>query len=247
MSDACDARAALPELNLKFGPGLAGSTVNTTNPYCHVAYGVLTQLRGLAAYTIPKVDVQVSGVMQSKPGALLAANYAFPAAQVAAALGRPVAGNPQNVTVNSSAGFAIWRPHQPTRFPCGEDLPVRRAAFNVGVDVYNTLNSNAVLSYNNTFVPNNPVRGCSRFRSSRAGWPGSAQNSRSNRGRSEPLSAVASPGTQRPGGQRVRGDQVGPTSFAKAHHGSCGHRVGTWCMSVTGSSVCPVCPPGRYA
>ena len=30
-------------------------------------YGVLTQLRGLATYTIPRVDVQVSG-MQSKPG-----------------------------------------------------------------------------------------------------------------------------------------------------------------------------------
>ena len=100
VSDACDVRANLPELNLTLGPGLAGSMVSTTSPYCHVAYGVLTQLRGLASYTIPKVDVQVSGVMQSKPGALLAANYAFPAAEIAAALGRPVAGNPQNVTIN---------------------------------------------------------------------------------------------------------------------------------------------------
>ena len=50
----------------------------TTSPYCHVAYGVLTQLRGLASYTIPKIDLQVSGVFQSKPGALLAANYAVP-------------------------------------------------------------------------------------------------------------------------------------------------------------------------
>ena len=69
-------------------------------PIATSSYGVLTQLRGLASYTIPKVDVQVSGVMQSKPGALLAANYALPATQVAAALGRPVAGNPANVTVN---------------------------------------------------------------------------------------------------------------------------------------------------
>ena len=68
--------------------GLVGSTVSTTSPYCHVAYGVLTQLRGLATYTIPKIDVQVSGVFQSKPGALLSANYAVPAAPIAQSLGR---------------------------------------------------------------------------------------------------------------------------------------------------------------
>ena len=49
---------------------------------------MLTQLRGLGAYTIPKIDLQVSGVFQSKPGALLSANYAVPAATVAQSLGR---------------------------------------------------------------------------------------------------------------------------------------------------------------
>jgi Transposase IS116/IS110/IS902 family len=39
-----------------------------TSGICHVMYGVLTQLRGLATYPIPRVDVQVSGAMQSKPG-----------------------------------------------------------------------------------------------------------------------------------------------------------------------------------
>jgi hypothetical protein len=155
VSDACDARAALPELNLAIGPGLAGSTVNTTNPYCHVAYGVLTQLRGLVAYTIPKVDVQVSGVMQSKPGALLAANYAFPVAQVAAALGRPVAGNPQNVTVNIlEPGSRYGDRVNQLDFRAAKIFRFGGLRSTVGVDVYNTLNSNAVLSYNNTFVPN---------------------------------------------------------------------------------------------
>ena len=81
--DACDVRANLPELNATLGAGLAGSMVNLTSPYCHVNYGWLTQVRGLATYTVPKVDMQVSGVFQSKPGALLAANYDVPAAEVA--------------------------------------------------------------------------------------------------------------------------------------------------------------------
>jgi hypothetical protein len=151
----CAVRANLPELNLALGPGLAGSTVSTTNPYCHVSYGVLTQLRGLVSYTIPKVDVQVSSVMQSKPGALLAANYAFPAAQVAAVLGRPVAGNPANVTVNLlEPGTRYGDRINQLDFRAAKVLRFAGTRATVGVDIYNMLNSDAVLSYNNTFVPN---------------------------------------------------------------------------------------------
>jgi hypothetical protein len=50
--------------------------------------GFLTQWRGLATYTVPRIDVQVSGVFQSKPGPSLAANYAVPANVVAQSLGR---------------------------------------------------------------------------------------------------------------------------------------------------------------
>jgi hypothetical protein len=78
---------------------LVGSNVSTTSPYCHVAYGILTQARGLATYTIPRLDVQVSGVIQSKPGALLAAN-AVPASTIAQTLGRLPSGQVSNVTIN---------------------------------------------------------------------------------------------------------------------------------------------------
>ena len=88
VADACEVRDQLHEVNTGIGAGLVGSTVSTTSPYCHVAYGMLTQLRGLGSYVIPKIDAQVSAVFQSKPGQLLAANYAMPAAQVAQYLGR---------------------------------------------------------------------------------------------------------------------------------------------------------------
>jgi hypothetical protein len=65
-ADACDVRSRLPELNAVIGAGLVGSTVSTVSPYCKVDYGWLTQVRGLAT-TRFRVDVQVSGVVQSKP------------------------------------------------------------------------------------------------------------------------------------------------------------------------------------
>jgi hypothetical protein len=154
VADACGARASLPELNANIGGGLVGSTVSTTSPYCHVAYGVLTQFRALATYTIPRVDVQVSGVMQSKPGALLAANYAVPASVIAQELGRPPAGSVTNVTINllepgSRYGDRInqldFRVAKLFRFGGKRTM--------IGLDLYNALNSNAILTYNNTFVP----------------------------------------------------------------------------------------------
>ena len=106
VADSCDVRAHLPELattttgTSAFGPGLTGSAVTPVSPYCHVAYGILTQLRGFASYIVPKVDVQVAATVQSKPGPMLAANYAAPNAAVATSLGRSLSGNAANVTVN---------------------------------------------------------------------------------------------------------------------------------------------------
>ena len=74
VADSCDVRAHLPELattttgTSAFGPGLTGSAVTPVSPYCHVAYGILTQLRGFSSYIVPKVDVQLAATFQSKPG-----------------------------------------------------------------------------------------------------------------------------------------------------------------------------------
>ena len=46
--------------------------------FCRVVAPFLTQFKGLAAYTIPKVDVRVSATIQSLPGSSLAANLPLP-------------------------------------------------------------------------------------------------------------------------------------------------------------------------
>jgi len=153
VADACGVRANLPELSVAIGAGLATSTVSPTSPYCHADYGWLTQFRGLASYTIPKVDVQVSGVMQSKPGALLAANYAVPAATVAQSLGRAPSGNVTNVTVNLIQPGSMYgdRINQ-LDFRAAKILRFGKTRTMIGVDLYNALNASAILTYNNTYA-----------------------------------------------------------------------------------------------
>ncbi len=69
------------------------------NPYCHTESPFQTSFRGLASYTIPRIDLLVSTVFQDKINVgtdqimSLQANYVFtPADQAAAAaqIGRPL-------------------------------------------------------------------------------------------------------------------------------------------------------------
>jgi hypothetical protein len=155
--DNCEIRNSVPETNVNVGAGLVGSTVSTVSPYCHVAYGVLTQLRGLGTYTVPKIDLQLSGVFQSKPGAQLLANYAVPAAVVAQSLGRLPSGQVTNVTINLvEPGSRYGDRLNQLDFRVAKILRFGRTRTTVGADIYNVMNSSAILTYNNAFVPDGP-------------------------------------------------------------------------------------------
>ena len=157
VADACEVRDQLHEVNTGIGAGLVGSTVSQTSPYCHVAYGMLTQLRGLGSYVIPKIDAQVSAVFQSKPGALLSANYAMPAAQVATFLGRLPSGNVPNVTINLIEPGSLYgdRINQ-LDFRIAKNFTFGSTRSMISADLYNVMNANPVLTYNNSFTPNGP-------------------------------------------------------------------------------------------
>jgi hypothetical protein len=160
VADNCDVRAHLPELDTTtigtsaFGAGLVGSAVSPLSPYCHVAYGLLTQFRGLASYMLPRLDVQLSATFQGKPGAMLAANYAVPNSAVAQSLGRNLSGNATNVTVNLVAPGTLYGDRiNELDFRAAKILKYGRSRTMVAVDIYNALNSSAVLTYNSAFVP----------------------------------------------------------------------------------------------
>src|SRR5205807_404350 len=110
LSDSCALKAALPEQ----GQGTRGATTSIaggspTNPYCRVVEPYLTQIRGLATYTIPRINLQVSGTWANNPGPELAANYVVTNAtanQGAQPLGRNLSAG--NVTVNLVAPATLY-------------------------------------------------------------------------------------------------------------------------------------------
>jgi hypothetical protein len=160
VSDNCAVRSQLPELSTAttgtstFGPGLGVSAVTPVSPYCHVAFGVLTQFRGLSSYIVPKIDVQVSAAIQSKPGPMLAAQYAVPNAAVVPSLGRSLSGNAANVTVNLiEPGTLFGNRINQLDLRGAKLIRIGRSRTTFAIEVYNALNSSAVLSYNSTFVP----------------------------------------------------------------------------------------------
>ncbi len=160
VADACDVRTHLPELSTAttgtsvFGAGLNNSTVSTVSPYCHVAYGMLTQVKGLGSYLVPKIELQVAATFQSKPGAMLAANYAVPNDVVASSLGRSLSGNAQNVTINLVEPGTMYGDRlNEYDLRVAKIFKVGSLRSSVGVEIYNALNSSAVLAYNSAYVP----------------------------------------------------------------------------------------------
>jgi hypothetical protein len=160
VADNCAVRRQLPELattttgTSPFGAGLATSAVTPLSPYCHVASGVLTQFRGLGVFFVPKSDLQLAATFQSKPGAMLAANYAATNAEIAPSLGRNLSGSAANATINLIAPGSRYG-DRINQFDLRVALPLTfgRSRTMISLDIYNTLNSSAVLAYNTTFVP----------------------------------------------------------------------------------------------
>lgn len=89
------------------------SVLNINNPdprFCHNVEPYQTTLRGLASYTIPKVDVQVSATVRSQPPVQIAgAPFPGNVGAVPAALGTPVGAvwNVPNTVVQSLLGRPV--------------------------------------------------------------------------------------------------------------------------------------------
>ena len=129
--------------------------------YCHGAEAWLTRIKFSGSYTLPRVDVQVSGAFRSEAapseGAArpeIAANFQATNADVLPSLGRNLAGAARNVTVNLIApGSEYGERVNQLDLRLAKLLRFGRTRTTVSADVYNILNSNAVLAQNNTFGP----------------------------------------------------------------------------------------------
>jgi len=154
--DSCALRAILPEQ----GQGTRGATTSITsndgspvNPYCREVEPYLTSIRGLATYTIPRIDVQVSGTWRNDPGDDLAANYVVTSAVArAGGLGRDLSSG--NVTVNLIAPNTLYSDRRNNiDLRIAKIFRYSRTRTQIGVDVYNLTNTDVVTSFNQTYSP----------------------------------------------------------------------------------------------
>ncbi len=139
-SNSCALREELPE-------------VSAANPWCDTSTGWVTRITGVGTYTVPKIDVMLSGTMRSDQGGDLAANWAAPNSATVG-LNRPFAGTAsQTLTVNLIEPGTLYG-DRVNQFDVrvAKNLRFGRVRTNVGFDVINLANSNAVLAYNQTFV-----------------------------------------------------------------------------------------------
>ncbi len=128
--------------------------LNNPSPlYCHSNNKFLTDVKLLASYTIPRVDVLLGAVFQNVPGPQLIANYNAPNAAVVPSLGRSLSGGAANVTVNLVEPGTMYGDRS-TRLDLrfSKLLRFNGTRTSLNVDLFNALNSNVVIGENSNFA-----------------------------------------------------------------------------------------------
>lgn len=167
VNDTCDvltARFGRP-MAPTVGAVIAQGIING-QPTCDFAEPWLTQLRGLASYTVPKVEVLVSTIFRSQPNAQPAAttvatnggsrtaNYQMTPAQFLAATGVPLRPGLAQQSVDLLAPGAVYGDRisvMDMRF--AKVLRFGRTRTNVGIDLYNLFNANPPTAYETVYDP----------------------------------------------------------------------------------------------
>ncbi|HEU4688529.1 MAG TPA: TonB-dependent receptor [Vicinamibacterales bacterium] len=152
----CDVAAAVPEW-------LTVNNVRQPEAFCDMETPFLTQVKGLASYLIPRIDVQVAGTIQSRPfvgtnipsiaSQSLAANWLVNNAQIIPELGRPLAGGTQTASINIVEPGDLYGDRiTQIDFRVAKVLRFGRTRTNLGLDLFNLFNASPVATYNQSYV-----------------------------------------------------------------------------------------------
>jgi hypothetical protein len=152
--DNCDVAAQLPEILTGF-PVLneANTAAQFPAQYCHQQSPFLTQVKFLGSYIIPKIDVLVSGALQSVSGPAVFGNFVANNAAVTPSLGRPLSGNAANITVNVVEPGALYGDRR-NQFDLrlGKVLRFAGMQTKVNLDLNNLFNVSPVLTENPSYA-----------------------------------------------------------------------------------------------
>ena len=134
-------------------------------PACSATEPWITTVRGLASYTIPKIDVLVSAIMRSQAnvqpggdvatnGASRSANFLMTAAQFQTATGRPLRPGVTSETVNILLPGQIYGERvNNLDMRIAKVVRVKGTRANIGIDLYNLTNDNTPTAFEATYDP----------------------------------------------------------------------------------------------
>ena len=160
--DQCDIIDDLPELNQGTTSPAGQFPVSTNGVWrsasnCREVQPWQTSLKGYGVYTVPRVDVQIAATFRRTPGAVGNANFVATNAYLAqnSTLGRPLSAGVANMTVallsaEQTADILDYRNELDLRL--GKVLRFGRARSVVSLDIFNALNSDAIVSVNQAFA-----------------------------------------------------------------------------------------------
>jgi hypothetical protein len=121
--------------------------------YCYQQSPFLTQVKFLGSYEIPRIDVLISGALQSVPGPQVIGNFVATNAAIVPSLGRPLAGGTNNITVDVVPPCGMYGDRR-NQFDLrlGKILRFGRTRTKVNLDINNVFNANPVLAENPSFA-----------------------------------------------------------------------------------------------
>jgi len=141
--------------------GATGAEAGPDTRGCHNVDPWQTTVRGLASYTIPKIDVLISATVRSQPPLQLTASWVVPNSAILASLGHLPAGATATGTTtlnllplaDSNKLYVDQRRNQvDMRF--AKVLRFGRTRSDIGIDLYNLLNTNYATAFNTNYTFN---------------------------------------------------------------------------------------------
>ena len=125
--------------------------------FCHREQPMLTGVKALAIYIVPKIDVQVSGFVPQHAGNDALARASRPPTPILAAnstLGRPLSGNAREHRHRHRGAERARIPSAATSSTCGSARCCGSGDTRtvVSLDIYNALNSDAMITQNQAYA-----------------------------------------------------------------------------------------------
>ena len=135
---------------LPFGStAVAGAASTPSSLYCRVEPPFQADVKALATYPLPWFGLNASATLQNRPGPQILARYTVTSAQVQN-LGRPLGvgtATAQLIAPGTMYGDRVTQVD--VRF--GKSFRVQRSRIQASVDLFNVLNSSAILGLNTTY------------------------------------------------------------------------------------------------